>query len=368
METIEKDLEKEKKKNKDLKKELDKARKDLQDERMVSLDLTDMSSLEQQKDDLQRELEDAKKENESQLIEKDKEIEAIKKDRDQRNKEKDRIYKNYEEEKRKKLDLNAEVKQKEIEYMDLDEKMKLVNQKLKNEENVKNIRKEKDVINERYIAQIDQIALYQSACIERDEKIKKLEEELKNSKLYTPEKKRKLNRNRDSSTDGEFSTPLNKGAHRRETPTQDSVQDSQGARQKVKQTQKCSGHKSQVSGTNNQKRSGRNIQIPQDDLVSGTTNQEQGSGPTIDDSGHQTPTQLGEQAEGTNDTEIAISGGENSEIELSTGERDPRRGRQRERTHSTARSADSGSASEGSRKRGRETFKKPIPVKDLDTE
>ena len=67
--------------------------------------------------------------------------------------------------------------------------MKLVNQQLKDEEEiVKSIRSEKDAINERYVAQIDQIAIYQNACLERDDKIKKLEEELKKSKPHTPEK------------------------------------------------------------------------------------------------------------------------------------------------------------------------------------
>ena len=69
----EKDLEREKKKNKDLKVELDIAKKELHDARMVSLDLTDMSQLEQQKDDLQAELENTRKENDRQLKEKDKE-------------------------------------------------------------------------------------------------------------------------------------------------------------------------------------------------------------------------------------------------------------------------------------------------------
>ena len=94
---------------------------------------------------------------------------------------------------------------------------------------------------------------------------------------------------------------------------------------------------------------------PQDGLVSGITTQHEKQG-----SRHQATTPQGGQAEGPNNSEVSISGGENSEVDMNTGERDrdPRRGRQRERTYSTARSADSVSASESSRKRGRdrETF------------
>ena len=125
-------------------------------------------------------------------------------------------------------------------------------QKLKGGELIEKISKEKKEVDDRYIEQLEQISLYQQECLERDDKIKKLEEELETSKKSSQVRKRKLDNNRDSSTDGEFSTPMNKSAHRRETPTPDTIQDSQGAIQKVR-PQKHSGQKQQVSGTTNQK-------------------------------------------------------------------------------------------------------------------
>ena len=154
-------------------------------------------------------------------------------------------------------DLDAEVKKKEIINLELDERMKVMNQKLKEEDElIERIRKEKKEVDERYVEQLEQISLFQQACLERDDRIKKLEEELETSKKNTHVRKRKLDNNRDSSTDGEFTTPMNKGAHRREIPTPDTIQDSQEAKQKVR-PQRCSGQKSQVSGKTNQKRSGR---------------------------------------------------------------------------------------------------------------
>ena len=197
-----------------------------------------MTQLEEQKDRLQAELEKTKKDRDEQLKKKSKEIDNIKREKETRTRERDNIWKNFEDEKRKQQDLQADLTKKEIARLDLDQVLKKTQQSLAEEEaKVANIRAERDEINEKYIGQIDQIAAFQNKCIEKDSKIKRLEEDIAKSKPQTPEKKRKLIRNRDISTEGEFSTPLNNGGHRREDP----IQTSQGVRHKIKPTQKSSG-------------------------------------------------------------------------------------------------------------------------------
>ena len=78
---------------------------------------------------------------------------------------------------------------------------------------------------DRYHAQLEQSVLFQRECIVRDDRIEKLEE-LKQLKTQSPEKKRKVGRDRESSTDAEGSNPKDSS---KETPTKDS----QGAKPKI---------------------------------------------------------------------------------------------------------------------------------------
>ena len=103
------DVRKEKEKNKTLKSDLEAANEEIQQERAnarTSLDFTDMTHLEEQKDILQAELEKTKKDREKQLREKNKEIDDMKRDRDGRLRERDNVWK------RKQKDLQTSLSKK----------------------------------------------------------------------------------------------------------------------------------------------------------------------------------------------------------------------------------------------------------------
>ena len=89
----EKELDKEKDKCKDLEGELEITKKDLQTERLISLEITDMSEIEKQKSEIQDELDKARKTHEKDMKDKHKEIERLKHDRELKIKDKERIYK-----------------------------------------------------------------------------------------------------------------------------------------------------------------------------------------------------------------------------------------------------------------------------------
>ena len=102
---------------------------------------------------------------------KTKKIDELRHDRELKVKDKERIFKNLNDERREKLEKIAEVNKAKIDYKDLEEKVKDLERKLKEkDQELETCRTELGITEDKFHAQLEQSALFQKECMERDNK------------------------------------------------------------------------------------------------------------------------------------------------------------------------------------------------------